>query len=341
MQTHQLPIKVPDLDFQPLAVRKVPPHMPALHFLGAIIGARGTGKTFAMLQLMKMYNTTKTFDKCIIISPTFHADPKYKILEGLDWKLTVYEEYSDALWQTIEKGILDDLDEYDKYLEDLERWRRYMRTKDHDLPKITDDEYGELERLDFKKPTTPWKRGRPTTILILDDLVGSTIYKANCSGPFTSFVIRHRHSLTSVLFLAQIWANAVPRQLRSNLSLLILFKCKSAGIAKQIAQEFATYMTEEQFAHMWDTATAEKHGFLFLNFEGADGEKHRSGFDKAFQLEGTEPPSDPPAKQKSGETTQHEQPNGTDPIGSQPVGRPAARQGPQRALLGPRSARHA
>ncbi len=259
MQTERLAVDVPKLEFDALPDRRVPAHLPHLHSLG---------------------------------------DPNYKLLEKLHWKLEVHEEYSDALWQTIEASILADLAEYDKYVEDLARWKRYMATKDRDLSRVTEEEYGALERMDFQKPTTQWKRGRPTTCLILDDLVGSTIYKANCSGAFTSFVIRHRHYLVSVLFLAQIWANAVPRQLRSNLSLLILFKCKSAGIAKQIAQEFATYMTEEQFARMWDTATAEKHGFLFLNFEADDGEKHRAGFDKAFQIEeegSASAPLQPPA----------------------------------------------
>lgn len=278
----QLDMRIPDVNVKYEKDRPVPPHCPKLFFIGAIVGSRGSGKTHAMIQLMQMYNASKTFDKTYVICPTYDSDPKYKLFETLDTQLTVHREFNDAIWAEVEEEIQGDLDEYDAYVERLAIWKKAMNPKQ--IETLSEDEYAELERTGFEKPSTRWKHGKPTSVLILDDLVGSSLYRADCKGRFNSWAIRHRHARTAVIFLAQVWANAVPRQLRANLSLALLFRCKNTGITKEIASEFSSYVSIEDFQAMWDQATAEDHGFLLCDFESPKGEQMRIGFDKAFPI---------------------------------------------------------
>ncbi len=281
--THHLSLAVPDVNVTYPNERTVPEHMPKLSFLGAIVASRGMGKTHALMQLVQLYNKTKTFDRIVVVSPTYDADPKYKLFERMDAKLFVYREYSDAIKAEIEQGIRNANDEYEEYLEAMKAWKKLQNEQNaHDM---TEHEYNLLESVKFKKPVTQWTRGPPTTLFIADDCVATTLYRGDCKGPFNSFAIRHRHARTSIIFVSQTWANAIPRQLRANLSFLMLFKCKSVGIAKEIASEFGSYICEEEFKAVWDDATKERFGFLYLDWEAPNGEQVRKGFTECYDIQ--------------------------------------------------------
>jgi hypothetical protein len=147
-------------------------------------------------------------------------------------------------------------------------WHKFCRT---DVDGLTIDELWMLEEMGFQKPTTDYKHGHPSYCVCFDDLIGSkTVYSANCKGATSSFFILHRHLSCSVFLLSQVMANGIPRQIRSNISLFILFACKSDTLRKAIAEEVAFKVSPDKLLEVWDFATGDAHSFLMVDSDTSD-----------------------------------------------------------------------
>jgi hypothetical protein len=87
-----------------------------------------------------------------------------------------------------------------------------------------------------------------------------------------------------MLFLMQIVANRIPRQLRSNISLWMLFPTKSATLKKQVAEEIAYKLEPETLINAWDLATKDDpHSFLYCDYDATDMSKmFRRNFDQGI-----------------------------------------------------------
>lgn len=282
--TQRLPIRIDDLDVKYDKDRPVPAHFPRLHFIGLICGSRGSGKTTAMLKFVQAYMTAHSFDKLYILSPTYDSDPKYKLFERMPVDLHKYDHYSKQLMCDIIAEIKGDLEAYKEYLRQKKLYQKWLKDRTDDVRTLDDRQVFELDAMEYQPPTTPWKRGPPTSLLIFDDLVGSDLYRSDCRGAQNTFFTQHRHFKTSVLFLTQVYRSGVPRQLRPNLSLLLLFANKNASMMKEIAEEYASYISVERFMEAWRQATEEPHGFLYCDFEAPKGERLRKNFEEAFVL---------------------------------------------------------
>ena len=287
-------IHLPNLDNEDLRVvqskpRRVPDNMPRLSFLAAIVGSRGCGKTNAMVNLVRKYDATKSFDKLYMMSPTANNDPKYKLLDNdrAHYKLKTYTQYTDEDMQAIVDELRADIEEYKRYEADKVVWDRFVRAKKPDG--LSMDDYAVLERLGWEAPKTEWKMGMPTSLLIFDDLVGSKLYRADCKGPANAFFILHRHLLCSVVFLSQVHRNAVPKQLRSNLSMIMFFRCRDRKLHEAVSEEFSAYVSPEELCELWDHATREPHGFLMGDFDTRDPTRRfHAGFNRLLVLRGAE-----------------------------------------------------
>lgn len=287
IHVHQLPhLDNKDLKLTQAKPRQIPEGMPRLHFLMGIIGSRGAGKTTALINMIKMYDHTKSFDKIYFFSPTFHNDPKYKLLETdkHNYKLEVFGNYSDDVFKDVLQEIRDDIDEYKQYERKLKLYQKFMKVKSIDS--LTPEELLDLELDDFEEPTTEFKHGMPTSLIVLDDLVGNTdLYKANAKGVFNNFVILHRHLLTSVIFLCQVYQNGIPRQIRNNLSCLLLFRNKNDAMKKQIAEEASSFVTVDHFLQMWDYSCVEPWDFFMIDFDTKDKQyRFRKNFNELVEL---------------------------------------------------------
>lgn len=286
METSHIPVHVPELHINYALPRPSPDNLPRLHFLAAIVGSRGSGKTTALVRMLKTYFRVHSFDKLILFCPTLRADPKYKALveSAKRHKLVVdtHEVFDDALFEGVVNKINADIEEE----KDERAYAEvYHRCVVNEGPCSADD-LALLEKSDYEEPPKPkWKRGTPTTVLIFDDLVGNRdLYRSDAKGPVASFAIRHRHHHTSMIFLTQTYHNGIPRQLRSNLSLLILFANKNDALRKQIAAEFSSFVPLQRFLDMWDTATSTAaHHFFMCDFDASDPRlRFRKNFDQIF-----------------------------------------------------------
>jgi hypothetical protein len=218
-----------------------------------------------------------------VTSPSFHDDPKYALFKAMDTNLVVNTDYTDQIFEGILSQIDANLAVYEKYLRQKALYKKYMRDRDG-LKDFRGRELRELEALDHQKPKKPFRNGRPNALLVFDDLTGSSLYRSDSKGPFNSFAIRHRHRSCSIILLSQTYQNSVPRQIRSNLSCVILFSQRNGPLCKEVALEFSSYVSVELFIEMWRIATAEPHSFFMADFEAPAAIRFRKNWDLAFRV---------------------------------------------------------
>lgn len=257
------------------------------HFLGAIIGQRGSGKTNAMLSLVFHCDKFKFFDKVYLFSPTSYNDPKYTLLETNATYYTIkkYHTYTDEYFGEVVDEIKSDIDEFKEWEKAHKLFKKFMKKGSS---KMSTEELTVISRMMIDEETIEEPHCRfkqmPTSLILLDDLVGNTeLYKSSPKGVFYNFAILHRHLLTSILFITQTWSQAVPKQIRANLSLLLLFDLKPE-IKKVVADEMASNMREDEFIKLWETACVQPYDFFLMNFDFPKKLRFRQNFDTIFSI---------------------------------------------------------
>ena len=275
--------------------RKTPDGMPTVTnggFIGVINGSRGCSKTTKLIRFIEFYDQSNTFDKIILFSPSYYNDPKYQLIHKSKAKVDVYTEYTNDIFKQVAEKIANDIQVWKAYEESMKKYEKlldWLKKHGHDIDKYPDQDYlYELSETGYMRPEKPKGMSRmPFTILIFDDLVGNKdLYSSNCKNAGTSFFILHRHMLTSVIFISQIWKNSIPRQVRNNLSLFILFTNKSEKMKEEIAEELSAYITVEDFIRLWDFAVKDsRFDFLMIDMDGDPALRYRKNFDTILTLE--------------------------------------------------------
>jgi hypothetical protein len=292
METRAIDVRVPELKIKYPKKRPAPPGMPALYSLGMICGSRGSGKTTALVRMVKAYDEARSYDHLFLWAPCFHSDPKYQELaRKTNYELHLYDrDFAMGDFKEALSAIEANNEDYEEWEEHRQLWKKFLRVKDP--MKLRDSEVLKLDKAGWQPPDAgKFPLGRPTNLIVFDDCVGSReLYRADSKGPVASFVIKHRHHHTSIIFMSQIFSNAVPKQIRSNLSFVVLFAQKNEGIRKSASLEFSSHVSAERFAQMWEQATAENHSFFFADFEAPPDVRFRIGFDRAFVVGGQRPP---------------------------------------------------
>jgi len=263
--------------------RSAPPTMPNKPVLGVVCGSRGSGKSSAIINYVKLYAPHHHYDKVYLFSPTFDNDLKMAKLIDDRYTFKIIREITHDILLDILDEIKNDIEEYKKYKEYYKLWKRIMKYKSIDdfLEVASPEEIAILQENDYEIPDTQFRYGMPSSLIIFDDLVENPVVYRN--PRLNEFLLRHRHYLTSVLFSVQKWKGSVPKGIRNNLSLMMMFKNKSVPIKKEIAEELSAFITTEQFIAMWDFACQADHDLFMVNF---DDPKHRfrRNFNEIFIL---------------------------------------------------------
>jgi len=267
--------------------RKAPPTMPDKSFIGGVIASRGGGKTTSIINLVKIYAKTHFFDKVILLSPTFRNDTKLQTLQDDRYELTVYEDINYDTVNEVIESVKSDIEEYKRYKDYIKVWNRFIRSKNVEkwLDNAEPAEIAVLQEHNYEPPQTRWTSGMPTTLIIADDLVGNpAIYR---NSELVKFLLVHRHWLTSVIFSVQVFKGAIPKGIRNNLSLLILFKNKSPQIRREVADEMSSYISPSEFEFIWDYCCQENHEFMMVDFDSKEY-RFRKNFDTIIQIKKAE-----------------------------------------------------
>ena len=260
-----------------------------------IIGTRGTGKSYTAAKIMLEAQKEKLFDVTYFITPTFDSNKahwsQFNISED-----NVFYPSRDSIGLVL-KQIEQDRDEFENYLVEMELYNRFKRETQNKntIAKMENENLMEYINMGyvttdghlndrFIKPEWKYKEisGKirpPTSLLIMDDVLGSTALSQ--SEAFTKLCIMNRHIAPlsepygdrqalgcSVMMLSQCYSTrqGIPKSCRENATDLIMFKNKQKDAMKKIKDELAGAIDEDEFEQAYLYATQGKHDNLTISF---------------------------------------------------------------------------
>ena len=255
--------------------RTIPPGLFKPHMTWLISGKTGSGKSTALIRMLKAYCDAGVFQKAILISPTAGFDAKYKMLPLTD----VYEEYSEPLLNEIMEEQKADIEEFKQIEEDNKLYSKFMRKK-----QLTKAELLRLYTMinpmteELDRPVQRFDK-MPYTAIVLDDLGGTSAFN-NGNNALNSIVCKSRHYLTNFFVCVQ-HPYQCPRAMRSQCSHVMLFATKDKKLLEELAKENCSHLTPEQFVSLFQHATGEPHSFMLCDFKK---DEVRKNFDEVLKI---------------------------------------------------------
>ena len=255
--------------------RKIPPGLFKPHMTWMISGKTGSGKSTALIRMLKAYCDSGVFQKVIFISPTAAYDAKYKMLPLTD----VYEDYSDGLLNETMEEQKTDMDDYKQTEGNIKIYEKFMKKR-----RMTNKELLRLYTMlnpmteEFEKPVQQFDK-LPFTAVILDDLGGTTAFR-NGNNALNSIVCKSRHYLTNFFVCVQ-HPYQCPRALRSQCSHVMLFATKDKKLLEELAKENCSHLTPEEFIQLFQHSTNEPHSFMLCDFKR---DQVRKNFDEILKI---------------------------------------------------------
>ena len=255
--------------------RTIPPGLFKPHMTWMISGKTGSGKSTALIRMLKAYSDSGVFQKIVLISPTAAYDEKYKMLPLTE----VHEEYSEALLSEIMEEQKADMEEYKQNEEDLTLYSKYLRKQQLSSKELL-RLYTMLNPMteEFEKPVQQFDK-LPFTAIILDDLGGTSAFKQG-NNALNSIVCKSRHFLTNFFVCVQ-HPYQCPRALRSQCSHVMLFATKDKKLLEEMAKENCSHLTPAEFVQLFQHATSEPHSFMLCDFKR---DEVRKNFDQILKI---------------------------------------------------------
>lgn len=254
------------------------------NYLG--IASRGGGKTYNAVKIIKEYEKSKMFSnngetshkiRTILISPTYDANKNlWKNLKSLD-ENDIYEEYREEILKNIiddVKGIIDEVDIYNKYIDYYKLIEETPKEEIQLLLKLNPEIHLLLNKFNYETPSKVKKyfryTSKPITFIILDDIMGSSALNRKSENLLKYWLIKNRHIFTSFFILVQS-IKAVPKDIRLNCNLFYLGKFSNKSvILNDLYVEVSSVLTEDQFENLYDTAiNSSEHGALMIDLTGS------------------------------------------------------------------------
>jgi len=231
---------------------------PRFFFNSLHVGARGSGKTYTVVQMIKHYEKHKIIRDGVeyklrthLISPTIQANEIYQSFDSLDMKEDSHDNYSDQLLLLYKSS-------YEKFLKTPEsKYEKLYETN----PEI----FNILEEYDYIHPRE-FKHDPPkVNIIILDDLLGSNAFTRKTQSVLTNAMIKNRHMQIVFCVLVQS-IRAVPKTIRMNCSVFQLARFGSKKVVlSDIYEEVSNVIGIDEFEMLYDHATSAKYGSLIID----------------------------------------------------------------------------
>jgi len=285
-------LKVQKIPVPPGSDHLPPPHgqglLPTHEFTMGLIAAKGLGKTTTAINFIMM--NRDYFHRILIISPSIRSDVKWKFLmkqELLvenkplkDWcnrermkaeedKIVQNNPVGNFIGSILDKKFSkiippeDFIDECDPY--------EFMKIMEENRKIVTLlDEQDQLKTLADR------------ILVILDDQVGSDFFVGPVKKLFVGFNTRHRHYSASVLMMAQAYKE-VPKTIRTNFTCVLVYRTGNQKELEVIYEEFQMGLNYKDWLRLYDHATSDEHGFMFIDLYCKDKRlSMRKGFDVAL-----------------------------------------------------------
>ena len=244
------------------------------------VGARGSGKTYSTVKIIKEYEKSNMVSgqgihkiRTVLISPTYDANKNlWGNLKSLD-ENDIYEEYSEKILKNIIddiKAIIDEVDIYNKYIYYYDLVDKTPKNDIEKLLKSNAEISYILKKFNYETPAKVKKYFRyttkPITFLVLDDIMGSSALNRKSENLLKYWLIKNRHIFTSFFLLVQSM-KSVPKDMRLNCNLFYLAKFSNKkAILNDIYEEVSSVLTEQQFEALYDKAINDNpHGALIID----------------------------------------------------------------------------
>jgi hypothetical protein len=254
------------------------------NYLG--VASRGGGKTYNAVKIIKEYEKSKMFSnsgetshkiRTILISPTYDANKNlWKNLKSLD-ENDIYEEYTEEILKNIiddVKGIIDEVDIYNKYIDYYKLIEETPKEEIQLLLKINPEIPFLLNKFNYETPSKVKKyfryTSKPITFIILDDIMGSSALNRKSENLLKYWLIKNRHIFSSFFILVQSM-KSVDKSVRLNCNLFYLGKFSNKkAILNDLYEEVSSILTEDQFSNLYNTAiNSSEHGALMIDLTGS------------------------------------------------------------------------
>lgn len=258
---------------------KTPEGEVCLHGCIVVCGARGSGKSVAVSSKLHHLKSEGLADRIFLISPTAVSNNEM-------WAGLINEEdiYTDMNNESVEKVIQQveleakEWAEYEKQLELWKLWKKLLKSKkpiDEIQPEllIAFMENGILDMEELGTEPKSKYGHKPVLHLVLDDCQSSQLFIPSTKNKLLNATIRHRHIGNglgiSMWFLVQSYStnSGLPKAIRDNSTILVLFPMKNANNVMKIIEEIGGNIDEETFNKVYDYATKDNlHDFLVIEF---------------------------------------------------------------------------
>lgn len=269
--------KIPGFDNDPVPFKasieypqpKAKTGLPNNFYTALVIGGTGTGKTFSVVKLLKYYEKYKIYTKqgeevpqrIFLFSPSIESNPIFTSLKNLDEE-DQYTNYSDSQLQKVLDEIKEVKDEAEAYQYQLKLYKKFLKTRS--LKDLSPEQLLTLNENDFNPPVKPRYPIAPVNFIILDDLINSPAYKATGKSLINSLAVRNRHLSINLFILAQS-APQIPKTVRSQARLLMLYRYNSKNIIEDLYEIVSSVLTPQEFEKLYLDATSKKYNFLTID----------------------------------------------------------------------------
>ena len=264
------------------------PYLPKPFFVAQFVGGRGSGKTWSCVQLLTAYQTfgiaspfsgKKMPQRILLFCPTHDANPVYDSLEHLDAENDVYTSYSDDKLLDVIQEIKTEREETKEYQRLMKVYRKFVNDR-----RLTIEEIQDLEKMGYEPPVPPRYPDGVCIFMVLDDLVGSEAFKAVGRSALTNLVLKNRHLGINLCILTQN-LKAIPRSIRVNTSVFVLFKFANDKVVLDLHEEVSNLLTETEFVEVYRWATgASDHDALVVDLTAAKENRLRRNWDTIVRL---------------------------------------------------------
>jgi hypothetical protein len=237
------------------------------------IGSKGTGKSYKLTQLIKMYEESKIKDddnieydiRTILICPTASsgANEVYKILKSLNQDEDVHLEYADELLMSILADVKAKAALYDEYIRYKKVYDKFLKYKN--LDKLDYDELDLLEEHDYMEAEEVYGEIKPTiNFLVFDDLIGCGCFNKKAKSLINNLTIKHRHLRCNLIFTTQSFKQ-IPPVIRTNIDIYCIFKSSSYNeILNKVHQDVSGFVKYDDFVELYEHATEDRHDCLTI-----------------------------------------------------------------------------
>ena len=283
---------------------EAPPNLFRLHALMAFIGKCGSGKTMAMINLLRAYLDANVFTRVFVISPTFESNDDWQLIPEIDRHLEEdkdeeAEDKANLIYalcgEPQRKKLKPELDfeqESDVYRDstqaqeavddilrkiefDVQLWqasmeyalvyKKWKRVRKN-ITRMTMEEQQLLDEMDFEPPILLPK---PVPVLLIDDMSHSDLFQSSPKNPFMNLCLRHRHvkgvGLT-IMICVQNYRTGAPKCLRQNIGVFFIFGTKDTTQTDAVHEEVGNIVSREEFYKLYHAAIGDgEHHFLTVD----------------------------------------------------------------------------